>query len=178
MKNRDFVAIAIFSALFIASNLLPSFVIPYVLVPITLQTIVVSLAGALLGSKRGFLAIFFVILLSAIGFPILSQGKGGLLIFFSPTTGYLLSFPLSAYLTGKIYEKYNLKSFFSQCFFLFFTMIVVVHICGNLWLSFYFHQDLVKILKGTFIFVLTDFVKLVLTILILNSLRSVHSKLF
>lgn len=47
------------------------------------------LAGVILGAKRGALAAVLVILLVAIGLPVLSGGRGGLAVFAGPTVGFL-----------------------------------------------------------------------------------------
>ncbi|MBO3187834.1 biotin transporter BioY, partial [Dermatophilus congolensis] len=47
-------------------------------VPITLQTLGVMLAGAVLGARRGAAASLVVIALCAIGLPVLAGGRGGL----------------------------------------------------------------------------------------------------
>ncbi|MBO3170228.1 biotin transporter BioY [Dermatophilus congolensis] len=52
-------------------------------VPITLQTLGVMLAGAVLGARRGAAASLVVIALCAIGLPVLAGGRGGLGVFVS-----------------------------------------------------------------------------------------------
>ena len=47
-------------------------------VPLTLQTFAVSLAGILLGSKKGFISILVYVLMGAIGLPVFSGFSGGI----------------------------------------------------------------------------------------------------
>src|SRR5690349_12914946 len=54
-----------------------SFPIPFTPVPITLQTLAVLLTGAVLGSKRGVLAMLVYLAEGAIGFPVFAGGTGG-----------------------------------------------------------------------------------------------------
>lgn len=74
--------------------------IPMVPVPITLQTLAVTLIGALYGWRPGGLTVVVWLILAALGLPLLSDGAGGLEPFKGATAGYLFAFPLAAVLTG------------------------------------------------------------------------------
>jgi len=74
--------------------------IPMVPVPITLQTLAVTMAGALLGWRQGVLAIVLWLALGAAGLPVLAGGSGGLERFSGPTAGYLFAFPLAGGAVG------------------------------------------------------------------------------
>lgn len=100
----DIALIASFAALIAACALLPAIPIGG-LVPITLQTFGVMLAGAVLGARRGALAVLLYLALGAIGLPIFSGGSAGLAPFAGPTVGYLVAFPFAAFLTGFIVER-------------------------------------------------------------------------
>lgn len=69
-------------------------------VPMTLQTFGVTLAGILLGAKKGFLSAFIYLLVGAVGVPVFAGFTGGLQSLTGPTGGFLLSFPLMAYVIG------------------------------------------------------------------------------
>ncbi|SNV24571.1 Biotin ECF transporter S component BioY [Dermatophilus congolensis] len=69
-------------------------------VPITLQTLGVMLAGAVLGARRGAAASLVVIALCAIGLPVLAGGRGGLGVFVSPTVGFLVGWVPGAAVVG------------------------------------------------------------------------------
>ncbi|MBQ5810648.1 MAG: biotin transporter BioY [Clostridia bacterium] len=69
--------------------------------PITFQVLAVAICGFLLGSKRGTIAVGIFLLLGAIGLPVFSLFRGGFGHFFSPTGGFLWSFPILAWLCGK-----------------------------------------------------------------------------
>ncbi|OZU87380.1 BioY family transporter [Virgibacillus indicus] len=73
-------------------------------VPITLQTFFAVLAGLVLGSWLGAYSMFVYMLLGLVGVPIFAQFKGGAAIFLSPTFGFILSFILVAYISGKLIE--------------------------------------------------------------------------
>src|SRR4051794_41551365 len=58
------------------------------------------LAGAVLGARRGGLALLLFLLVVAIGLPVLAGGRGGLSVFAGPSAGFLFSWPLAAFVTG------------------------------------------------------------------------------
>lgn len=80
------------------------FAIPIGPVPITGQTFVVLLTGALLGSRLGAAAMIVYLLEGASGLPFFSQGRGGLAHLLGPTGGYLVAFPAAAFITGAFAE--------------------------------------------------------------------------
>lgn len=70
-------------------------------VPLTLQTLGVVLAGALLGPREGALACGLYLLEGASGLPVFAGGGFGLpWITSGMTGGYLITFPLAAALAG------------------------------------------------------------------------------
>jgi biotin transport system substrate-specific component len=76
--------------------------IPHQPVPFTLQTFFVLLAGAFLGVRNGVLSQFLYLLMGAAGFPVFAMGSPGLAALFGPTGGYLLSFPVAAFVVGSM----------------------------------------------------------------------------
>lgn len=74
--------------------------VPMVPVPITLQTLAVTLIGALYGWRLGALTVAVWLAAAALGLPLLSGGAGGPGPFTGPTAGYLFAFPPAAALTG------------------------------------------------------------------------------
>ena len=76
--------------------------IPLPPVPITLQTLFVDLAGALLGGYLGALSQVVYILLGVIGLPVFAGGKAGAGVLIGPTGGYLIGFVAGAYINGKL----------------------------------------------------------------------------
>jgi Uncharacterized conserved protein len=94
---RSTVFIALFAALFIVMSTIQIKVGSYV--PITLQTLAVTLAGAILGPRKSFISLVIVIALTATGLPLLS-GRGGLETLTGHTGGFIFAFPFSALLIG------------------------------------------------------------------------------
>lgn len=98
--GRDLARIAVFAALIIV---LGTVTIPVSGgVPITAQTLGVMLAGAVLGPRRAPLAVLVVLVLAAIGLPVLAGGRGGIGVFVGPTAGYLLGWMLGVVAIGLI----------------------------------------------------------------------------
>ena len=106
LTTRDMVHIALFAAIMAALGLLPPIPVGFIPVPITAQSMGVMLAGSILGAKRGALAILLFLALVAVGLPLLSGGRGGLGVFFGPTAGFLLSWPVGAFVTGWLTERF------------------------------------------------------------------------
>lgn len=104
LTSRDLALVAMFAGVIAALGLIPA-VAPFgAAVPITAQSMGVMLAGAILGSKRGALAVLLFLALVAIGLPLLSGGRGGLGVFAGPSVGYLVGFPVAAWLVGRLTE--------------------------------------------------------------------------
>ncbi|EOR70594.1 biotin transporter BioY [Thermobifida fusca] len=103
LTARDLALIALFAALLAAMSLVPG--IPVGSVPITLQTLIVMLAPAILGAKRGVLAIATFLALALAGLPILSGGGGGLASFAGPSGGFLISWIFVALVIGLLTDR-------------------------------------------------------------------------
>ncbi len=76
--------------------------IPHDPVPFTLQTLFVLLAGGILGPRNGFLSMSAYLLAGLVGLPVFSQFGFGLAKIMGPTGGYLLAFPVAAFLVGML----------------------------------------------------------------------------
>lgn len=98
---RDVTRVAIFAAILALLGLPGAIPLPGG-VPITAQTLGVMLAGAVLGSWRGAASVLLFEVLVAIGFPLLSGGRGGLGVFAGPSAGYLFGWILGAFVIGAI----------------------------------------------------------------------------
>ena len=71
-------------------------------VSITLQTLGVMIAGAILGPWLGALSMTVLMALVAIGLPLLAGGRGGIGVFFGPSAGYLVGWILGAFVIGLV----------------------------------------------------------------------------
>jgi biotin transport system substrate-specific component len=99
-RTRDLALTATFVGFIAALGLVPAFSPFGFAVPVTIQSLGVMITGAVLGARRGAAATGLFLLLVAIGLPVLSGGRGGLGVFAGPTVGYLIGFPVAAWVTG------------------------------------------------------------------------------
>ncbi|MDQ0298425.1 biotin transport system substrate-specific component [Salibacterium salarium] len=103
-KPIDIVSVALFAALMgIGANITAFLVIGGV--PITLQPIIAILAGAILGSRLGAFSMIIYMFIGLIGMPVFSEFSGGIRALVSPTFGFILSFIVMAFVTGKMIER-------------------------------------------------------------------------
>ena len=86
--------------------------IPGTPVPLTVQNFGVLLVGLLLGSRRGFAALVLYLAEGAVGMPVFSPGGlGGIAqLLHGATSGFLLAYPLVAWVAGYVME-HGRKSF-------------------------------------------------------------------
>ncbi len=112
VSARDMAQIAVFAALLAALGLPGAITVGFSGVPITLQTLGVILAGAVLGARKGTAAVAVFIALTLIGLPLLSGGRTGLTALAGPSAGYLIGWIPAAFviglLTARILPKYPL----------------------------------------------------------------------
>lgn len=78
--------------------------IPFVPVPLTLQTFFVLLAGVLLG-RWGFLPPLTYLVLGALGLPVFHNGLAGMGVLLGPTGGFIVGFVASGLVTGMAFER-------------------------------------------------------------------------
>ncbi len=72
-------------------------------VPITLQPMLVVLAGLALGPTAAAASMALYLLAGAAGLPVFTPGGApGVLRFAGPTGGYLLAYPLAAWVAGRV----------------------------------------------------------------------------
>ena len=69
-------------------------------VPMTMQTFAITLAAVVLGAKLSALSSLIYLILGAVGIPVLANFSGGFDKFVGPTGGFLISFPLMAFIIG------------------------------------------------------------------------------
>ena len=79
---------------------------PLTPVPLTVQNLAVLLVGLLLGSRRGFAALVVYLVEGMSGLPVFNPtGPGGVAQLFGVTGGFLLVYPLVAFVVGYVFER-------------------------------------------------------------------------
>ncbi|WP_174567690.1 biotin transporter BioY [Nocardia altamirensis] len=110
LSARDMAQIAVFAALIAAMGLPGAITVGFSGVPITVQTLGVILAGAVLGARKGTAAVLVFLALTMIGLPLLSGGRTGLTAMAGPSAGYLVGWAPAALVIGlltyRILPKY------------------------------------------------------------------------
>jgi biotin transport system substrate-specific component len=104
-------AIVIAASLFVALCARVTVPLPFTPVPLTLQNFGVLTVGLLLGSRRGFAALSLYLIEGAFGLPVFSPAVlgSGITHILGPTGGFLMAYPLVAFVAGYIYEQSSKK---------------------------------------------------------------------
>lgn len=102
---RNF-AVVVGASLFVAVCAHITLPLPFTPVPLTLQNFAVLLVGLVLGSRRGFAAMALYLAQGAMGLPFFNPaGPGGVAQLLGPTGGYLLAYPVVAFVAGWLWER-------------------------------------------------------------------------
>ena len=180
LTTRDMVFASLFAVLTgVGANIR----IPFPLVPLTLQTVFVLLAGLLLGSRRGALSMTLYMLLGLLGLPVFAGG-GGFQTMLLPSFGFIVGFIPAAWAAGRIMEAAQSRADFETRGELFASIcrfvaclagVFVYDTIGVLWLylnlnyvvgkSFTLYQTLGI---GLFPFLLPDMIKLGVVVLLVT----------
>ncbi len=167
---------SLFAALLAVLGLIPKIDLPLG-VPITMQTLGVMLAGCLLGPKRALQALLLFLLAVALGLPLLSGGRGGLGVFMAPSSGYLLGWPVGAWVTGIIMawltqwqtthspNRSAVHAFVASAL----GGLLMVHVCGVIGLVLIANLSWQQALLGTLVFVPGDLIKCALTAMVVHT---------
>lgn len=76
-------------------------------VPLTLQPMVVVLAGMMLGPTLGLASMALYLAIGATGLPVFAPvGSPGIARFLGPTGGYLIAYPAAAFTAGFLAQRY------------------------------------------------------------------------
>ena len=133
--------------------------IPNQPVPFTLQTFFVLSAGALLGKRGAAMSMSLYLILGVIGLPVFSGGAFGLAKILGPTGGYLLSFPIAAFVVGYLTR---LRSEYWWMLISMFVGSLIIFSLGTIQLNFlYLHNWKYSFQAGFLIFSWWDGVKIV-----------------
>lgn len=171
-QTRNTVYVAVFAAMIAAMGLVPPITLGVIPVPITLQTLGVMLAGAMLGPWRGSLASLVVIVLSVAGLPLLAGGRGGLGVLLGPTGGYLVGWFFGSLVIGALFKYWvicmqsKLLQLVSGLVATILGGIVVIYLFGVPWTAVVTGLDLKTSLVGSLAFLPGDLLKAVVATLV------------
>ena len=172
---RGLVFSAMFTALVSVSSLF-NISLGFTPVPISLENLMVMLAGAVLGPLYGLLSMLLLVALVALGLPLL-HGAGGMALLLGYTGGFIWMYPAAAWFIGFATARIKGKSVLS-----FVAMFAVLEIGGSLllyvtgvpWLAHVVHVGLGKALAlGCYPYLPVDAVKAFLAAWIVLPVRQV-----
>jgi biotin transport system substrate-specific component len=140
--------------------------LPYTPVPLTFQPMVVLVGAAALGARLGASSQVLYLLLGIAGMPVfaaspfLPPGLGRLL---GPTGGYLLAYPLAAFVTGFLAERGFDRRYLTS-FVALLAGLLTLFAGGVLWLAFFAVPEpvgpAVALTTGLYPFLAPDLVKI------------------
>ncbi|MCH5206845.1 MAG: biotin transporter BioY [Oscillospiraceae bacterium] len=162
---RSMVFTAVFAALICVAA---PFSVPVGAVPITLATFAIYLTGALLGGKRGVLAVLVYIMIGAVGLPVFSNFQAGFAVLFGPTGGYIIGYIPLVLLSGLFSDK---RRWLIPVGMVLGT--VALYTFGTAWFMVFTKANLITALaKCVLPFLIGDSIKIALTTLISVPLKS------
>jgi biotin transport system substrate-specific component len=136
--------------------------LPFTDVPFTFQPIVVLIGGLALGPRLAVASQVLYLAAGIAGLPVFAASATlapGAARLFGPTGGYLMSYPLAAFVTGSLgargFDRRYLTSVVAML-----TGLVVIFSCGVLWLGLLVGTQ-AALLTGLYPFILADLVKVV-----------------
>jgi biotin transport system substrate-specific component len=150
--------------------------LPLFPVPMTLQTFAVFLIGLTYGWRLGGITVALYLLEGALGLPVFSGGKGGMIVFMGPTAGYLVGFLLAATACGWFAERGFDRSYFKLLVALL-VGNVLLYASGLLWLGTLIGWDKPVLEYGLYPFIGGDLLKIVMAVLLLPTAWKVVNRL-
>lgn len=159
-------AIVISASLFVAVCAHVSVPLPFTPVPLTLSNFAVLAVGLTLGSRRGFAALALYLIEGAMGLPVFSASPlgGGIAQILGPTGGFLMAYPLVAFIAGWIYERTskNGASSFGWAALSSVVAEVFLFACGLSWLAILTHSIALAVRYGLHWFVFAEVIKVLM----------------
>lgn len=167
--ERSLTHIALFAAFVAVLAYVPQLTLPGG-VPITAQSMGIMLCGTVLGARRGALAVLLFLGLVALGLPILSGGRGGLGVFAGPSVGFLIGFPVAAFVAGLIVERWRAPIMPAAMLGAFLGGIVVLYAFGATGWALMLDKSLAEVRVFLLGFLPGDLIKTVLAALVTQAI--------
>jgi len=146
--------------------------IPGTAIPFTFQTLAVILAGALLGARLGAASQVVYLMVGLAGLPVFFAPIAGPAYLLGPTGGYLIAYPLAAYVTGRFVSSSMVGNLGAML-----LGVATIYAGGVSWLAVQSGWG-AAISLGLFPFIAADLVKVVLALAITSRLRDRCRSLF
>lgn len=163
LNTKELVLSSLFSSM---TAILAQISIPLLEIAFTMQVFIVALCGLVLGKKLGFISQIIYILLGLIGLPVFTHFRGGVGILLGPTGGFILSFPIIAFIVGYFSEKFKSKL---GIIFGMVLSLIISYIIGTLQFCLVTNSDFVKGITVCVVpFIILDIIKLNLALFVGN----------
>ncbi|KUG04990.1 substrate-specific component bioy of biotin ecf transporter [hydrocarbon metagenome] len=164
MSTKELVRAALFTAVICVVTILVRMFQPVVVIPFSLQPLIMLLAGYLLSPRAAFLSMSAYIMLGLIGIPVFSVPPyGGPAYILVPSFGFLLGMPLAAWVASRVIRVSKLWNFILAGI----AGIIVLYAVGlpymYIILNFYLEKavDVMQIIKiGALPFLVFDLIKI------------------
>lgn len=159
-------AIVIAASLLVAACARVTVPLPFTPVPLTLQNFGVLAVGLLLGSRRGFAALALYLAEGACGLPVFSPANlgSGIAHILGPTGGFLMAFPLVAFVAGWVYERRpeNSRRSFAWAALSAGAAELLLFAGGLSWLALLTHSFSLALKYGLYWFVFAEVIKVLM----------------
>lgn len=174
MKTKNVALIAMMTAIIIVLGFVPPIPLGFIPVPLVLQNMGIMLAGAILGSKRGFLSVIIFLLLVAVGLPLMTGGRGGIAVFVGATAGYIYAYQFAAALIGYGLKKFSHSNFWLELLIVWVVGVIFIDILGAIGLTAIAHMPFIKALISNLVFIPGDTIKALVVVLIYRRLKKMN----
>ena len=146
-----------YSATFIGLITLGAWVsIPFFPVPLTLQTLFVLLAGAVM-KRYAVIPVSLYVVLGTFGLPVFHTGVAGFGMLLGPTGGYLTGFIFAALVVGLAYEHESVTIRITGLL----AGTGIIYVCGVAWLMYSLTAGLIPaVISGVLPFIPGDVIKI------------------
>jgi biotin transport system substrate-specific component len=134
LNTKELLYIVMFTSMMAATS---GFSLSFGQISITFQTFFVLLSGLTLGSKRAAISMVLYILLGIIGLPVFSSFQSGYSVILGPAGGFLIAFPIAAYITG-LKTSDNISVLILKMT----IASLTIYLLGILWIMFVLEIDL------------------------------------
>lgn len=164
------VAAMLFVAALTAAAAQISVTLPFTEVPFTFQPMVVLLGGLALGARLALASQLLYLMSGIAGLPVFAASATlppGALRLLGPTGGYLMAYPVAAFLVGYLaehgFDRRYMKSVVAML-----AGLIVIYVCGVVWLGFFARSGTpstpvglqAALIAGVYPFIVGDLLKL------------------
>lgn len=164
------IASVVFISVLTAAAAQVSVSVPFTSVPLTLQPMVVLLGGLALGSRLGSASQILYLAAGIAGLPVFAASPllpPGPLRLLGPTGGYLMAYPVAAFVTGYLAER-GLDRRYATSVIAMLAGLIVIYAAGVTWLGLFARTVGggaavglgTAVVTGVYPFVIPDLIKL------------------